>query len=37
MPHLGTLLSDYYEYRNWSEDGIPMGEKLRELGLDDCL
>ncbi len=37
MPHLGALLSDYYEYRNWSEDGIPTREKLKELGLDDCL
>ncbi|MFQ5842268.1 MAG: aldehyde ferredoxin oxidoreductase C-terminal domain-containing protein, partial [Thermodesulfobacteriota bacterium] len=37
MPHLGALLSDYYEYRNWSEDGIPTMEKLGELGLEDCL
>ncbi len=37
MLHLGALLSDYYEYRNWSEDGIPTGGKLKELGLEDCL
>ncbi|MCK4785799.1 MAG: aldehyde ferredoxin oxidoreductase family protein, partial [Desulfobacteraceae bacterium] len=37
MPHLGALLSDYYEYRNWSEDGIPTGGKLKELGLEDYL
>lgn len=37
MPHLGALLSDYYECRNWSEDGIPTREKLKELGLEDCL
>lgn len=27
MPHLGALLSDYYECRNWPEDGIPTREK----------
>lgn len=37
MPHLGALLSDYYEYRNWSEDGIPTREKLKELGLEEYL
>ncbi len=37
MPHLGALLTDYYEYRNWSEDGIPTGGKLKELDLEDCL
>jgi aldehyde:ferredoxin oxidoreductase len=35
LPHMGKLLSDYYAYRKWSEDGIPMPEKLEELGLDD--
>ena len=33
MPHLGALLSDYYEYWDWSEDGIPTREKPKELGL----
>jgi len=37
MPYIGLLLSDYYEYRNWSEDGIPTGEKLKELGLGHYL
>jgi len=31
---MGKLLSDYYAYRKWSEDGIPTPEKLKELGLD---
>ncbi len=30
---LGELLSDYYEYREWNEDGIPLPKKLRGLGL----
>ncbi|HLB28390.1 MAG TPA: aldehyde ferredoxin oxidoreductase N-terminal domain-containing protein [Dehalococcoidales bacterium] len=28
------LLSDYYAYRGWNEDGIPTGETLNKLGLD---
>jgi aldehyde:ferredoxin oxidoreductase len=35
LPPLGRLLSDYYDYRGWSEDGIPTPEKLKELGLDE--
>jgi len=35
LPPMGKLLSDYYAYRKWSEDGIPMPEKLEELGLND--
>ena len=34
LPPLGRLLGDYYEYRNWSEDGVPSNRKLSELGLD---
>ncbi len=33
LPPLGEMLSEYYEYRGWSEDGIPTPEKLKELGL----
>jgi aldehyde:ferredoxin oxidoreductase len=35
LPPMGKLLSDYYAYRRWSEDGIPTLEKLEELGLDE--
>ena len=35
LPPMGKLLSDYYAYRKWSEDGIPTLEKLKELGLDE--
>ena len=35
LPNLGVMLSDYYEYRGWSEEGIPTHEKLSELGLTD--
>lgn len=31
LPPLGTMLGEYYEYREWSEDGIPSKEKLDEL------
>ena len=33
LPHIGKMLNEYYEYRAWSEDGIPTQEKLSELGL----
>ncbi len=33
LPPLGQMLSEYYEYRDWSEKGIPTPEKLKELGL----
>ncbi len=35
LPPMGRLLSDYYAYRWWSEDGIPTPQKLEELGLDE--
>jgi aldehyde:ferredoxin oxidoreductase len=33
LPPLGQMLGEYYEYRGWSEDGIPTPEKIRDLGL----
>ena len=33
LPHLGKMLSDYYEYRGWSEEGIPTEEKIKQLCL----
>jgi len=33
LPHIGKMLSDYYQYRGWTEEGIPTIEKLDELGL----
>ncbi len=33
LPPMGQLLADYYEYRNWSEEGLATPEKLRQLGL----
>lgn len=33
LPPMGELLSDYYQYRGWNEDGIPSIEKLEELGI----
>ena len=37
LPHLGAMLSEYYAYKGWSEEGIPTAEKLEELGLNQCL
>ncbi len=34
LPPLNIMLSDYYELRGWSEEGIPKPEKLADLGLD---
>jgi aldehyde:ferredoxin oxidoreductase len=31
--HLDEMLDRYYESRGWTQDGIPTGEKLAELGL----
>ena len=33
LPPLGELLSDYYEYRGWNEEGIPNQIKLKELNI----
>jgi aldehyde:ferredoxin oxidoreductase len=33
LPPLGQMLNEYYEYRGWSEEGIPSLEKMSELGL----
>lgn len=35
LPHLGKMLDQYYRYRGWSEEGIPMDSKLKELELYD--
>jgi aldehyde:ferredoxin oxidoreductase len=32
--HLDEMLEKYYRVRGWTEDGIPMELKLKELGLD---
>jgi len=28
------MLDDYMKARNWTSDGVPTPEKLRELGID---
>jgi aldehyde:ferredoxin oxidoreductase len=33
LPAFGENLNEYYQYRGWTEDGIPTPEKLSELGL----
>lgn len=34
LPPLHYMLSDYYQFRGWNEQGIPSWEKLKELGLN---
>jgi aldehyde:ferredoxin oxidoreductase len=34
LPPIGELLSRYYAYRGWSEEGLPAPQKLKELDLD---
>jgi len=33
LPPLGRMLSEYYEYRGWNEEGIPQQEKLTQLDI----
>ncbi len=35
VPPLQEMLSDYYSYRGWNEEGIPTKKKLVELGLEE--
>ncbi len=34
VPHLAPMLSDYYEFRGWTEEGRPSGKTLERLGID---
>jgi aldehyde:ferredoxin oxidoreductase len=34
VPHLGLMLSEYYQFRGWSKEGIPTPGRLKELGLE---
>jgi len=33
LPPLGEILSEYYQVRGWNEEGVPLPDKLKELGL----
>jgi len=33
LPPLGEMLAEYYKFRGWNEEGIPLPDKLKELGL----
>jgi len=37
VPHLGLMLSEYYQLRGWSKEGIPTPETLKEQGLESML
>jgi aldehyde:ferredoxin oxidoreductase len=32
---MDALLDEFYAYMGYDKDGIPTGEKLKDLGLDD--
>jgi aldehyde:ferredoxin oxidoreductase len=34
LPDVNTMLKEYYEYRGWSQAGVPLPEKIKELGLE---
>jgi aldehyde:ferredoxin oxidoreductase len=34
---LDEMLNKYYDLRGWDQDGVPTGEKLKELGLLDMV
>lgn len=36
VPDLPKMLSEYYEFRGWGQDGVPSESKLKELGLATC-
>lgn len=33
LPHLGMMLGEYYNFRDWTEDGVPSKDKLKSLKL----
>jgi len=37
LPDLNMQLDEYYSYRGWSNDGIPLKEKLEGLGLREFM
>ena len=37
LPPLGEMLNEYYDYRGWSEIGVPTKEKLKELNLSETV
>jgi len=34
IPYFTRIMHDYYDYRKWSNEGIPTTEKLNELGIE---
>jgi aldehyde:ferredoxin oxidoreductase len=34
VEEMNLMLDDYMKARNWTSDGVPTPEKLRELGID---
>jgi len=33
LPSLAPMLEEYYQFRGWDENGVPLAEKLAELDL----
>jgi aldehyde:ferredoxin oxidoreductase len=34
LPDINAMLKEYYEYRGWSDSGMPLSEKIKELDLE---
>jgi aldehyde:ferredoxin oxidoreductase len=34
ITNLAPMLEEYYQFRNWTPDGVPRAAKLKELELD---
>jgi aldehyde:ferredoxin oxidoreductase len=37
MPHWDEMLSNYYDLTGWNEQGVPLPDTLRGLGLDEVI
>jgi len=35
LPPLDAMLDEYYNYRGWGPDGVPLEETLSKLGLTE--
>lgn len=37
LPPLGRMLSEYYDFRGWDDEGIPTKDKILKLGLQEFI
>jgi aldehyde:ferredoxin oxidoreductase len=34
LPDINRMLKEYYQHRGWSDNGVPLSEKIKELDLE---